>query len=178
MDENRKTTIDVSYHDINEVEKGNKLIRSIKYKNNYAQYIMIVIAVAICFLRHPLAYVFAAGILAAAIFSIKMIRDYNVADIYDDCVIVYDPQNSSQAFRINNEDVREWTIKDSNQGGNSLDLILNDDNRIVIATFQIVPGYNALRDSMPQKESRVIQLNNMGRRRMSMDDWRNLFGKK
>ena len=176
MSENN--TLSTTYTNIEEIEKGEKLLAEVRYKNNMGAYVMIPVAIALIITRNVFCIVFAVLVLLASYFAITKVRDKKVMDVYNNCVILYDDKDESLGLRINPDDILEWTLKDSNQNGNSIDITLTNGERLSKVTFQTVKGYNAMRDLVPAKESRVIQLNKVAKANLKSFSLDEIFKKR
>ena len=137
-------------------------VRTIMYKNNTAVYLAIPIAIGRILIRHILTIITGIVLLAAVFFALTKVRDHKVMDMYDDCLVIYDEKNPELARKLLLEDIYEWTIRDSNQNASCAIFTMNYGERVTRNTFQLVKCYNTLRDLMPDKESRVRQLNYRG----------------
>ena len=160
MEENTSSSIS-GYVPVSQITVSGNL-KTIMYKNNTAVYLAIPIALGLILIRHVLTIITGFVILAAVFFALTRVKDRKVVDMYDGCLVIYDEKDLELARKLLLEDIYEWTIRDSNQNASCAIFIMNYGERISRNTFQLVKCYNTLRDLMPDKESRIRQLNYRG----------------
>lgn len=161
MEENTSSAIS-GYVLVSQITVSGILIKTTMYKNNTAVYLAIPIALGLILIRHVLTIITGLVILAAIFFALTRVKDRKVVDMYDDCLVIYDEKDPELARKLLLEDIYEWTIRDSNQNASCAIFTMNYGERITRNTFQLVKCYNTLRDLMPDKESRIRQLNYRG----------------
>lgn len=161
MEENTSSSIS-GYVPVSQITVSGNLIKTIMYKNNTAVYLAIPIALGLILIRHVLTIITGFVILAAVFFALTRVKDRKVVDMYDGCLVIYDEKDLELARKLLLEDIYEWTIRDSNQNASCAIFTMNYGERISRNTFQLVKCYNTLRDLMPDKESRIRQLNYRG----------------
>ena len=161
MEENTSSSIS-GYVLVSQITVSGNLIKTIMYKNNTAVYLAIPIALGLILIRHVLTIITGFVILAAVFFALTRVKDRKVVDMYDGCLVIYDEKDLELARKLLLEDIYEWTIRDSNQNASCAIFTMNYGERISRNTFQLVKCYNTLRDLMPDKESRIRQLNYRG----------------
>lgn len=161
MEENTSSSIS-GYVPVSQITVSGNLIKTIMYKNNTAVYLAIPIALGLILIRHVLTIITGFVILAAVFFALTRVKDRKVVDMYDGCLVIYDEKDLELARKLLLEDIYEWTIRDSNQNASYAIFTMNYGERISRNTFQLVKCYNTLRDLMPDKESRIRQLNYRG----------------
>ena len=160
MEENTSSSIS-GYVPVSQITVSGNL-KTIMYKNNTAVYLAIPIALGLILIRHVLTIITGFVILAAVFFALTRVKDRKVVDMYDGCLVIYDEKDLELARKLLLEDIYEWTIRDSNQNASYAIFTMNYGERISRNTFQLVKCYNTLRDLMPDKESRIRQLNYRG----------------
>ena len=160
MEENTSSSIS-GYVPVSQITVSGNL-KTIMYKNNTAVYLAIPIALGLILIRHVLTIITGFVILAAVFFALTRVKDRKVVDMYDGCLVIYDEKDLELARKLLLEDIYEWTIRDSNQNASCAIFTMNYGERISRNTFQLVKCYNTLRDLMPDKESRIRQLNYRG----------------
>ena len=161
MEENTSSSIS-GYVPVSQITVSGNLIKTTMYKNNTAVYLAIPIALGLILIRHVLTIITGLVILVAVFFALTKVKDRRVVDMYDDCLVIYDEKDPELARKLLLEDIYEWTIRDSNQNASCAIFTMNYGERITRNTFQLVKCYNTLRDLMPDKESRIRQLNYRG----------------
>ena len=161
MEENTRSSIS-GYVPVSQITVSGNLIKTIMYKNNTAVYLAIPIALGLILIRHVLTIITGFVILAAVFFALTRVKDRKVVDMYDGCLVIYDEKDLELARKLLLKDIYEWTIRDSNQNASCAIFTMNYGERISRNTFQLVKCYNTLRDLMPDKESRIRQLNYRG----------------
>ena len=161
MEENTSSSAS-GFVPVSQITVNGTFVKTIMYKNNTAVYLAIPIALGLILIRHVLTIITGFVILAAVFFALTRVKDRKVVDMYDGCLVIYDEKDLELARKLLLEDIYEWTIRDSNQNASCAIFTMNYGERISRNTFQLVKCYNTLRDLMPDKESRIRQLNYRG----------------
>lgn len=168
--------------DISELNITGTPVRSIFYKNNVSAYIIIVCGVLLFLIKSIWAYLLGAfGIIIAA-FVLWKVKDYKVMDIYDDALIVYADEEATKAARIPYDEIIEWTVQNNASGVDAVMLKLKGGQVIYKNTFQVSRAYETLMKIIPEKESRVIQMEKNRQKNFDLKGnvkkWLNKFKKK
>ena len=161
MEENTSSSVN-GFVPVSQITVNGTFVKTIMYKNNTAVYLAIPIALGLILIRHVLTIITGLVILAAVFFALTKVKDRRVVEMYDDCLVIYDEKDPELARKLLLEDIYEWTIRDSNQNASCAIFTMNYGERVSRNTFQLVKCYNTLRDLMPDKESRIRQLNYRG----------------
>ena len=137
------------------VREGDPLAR-IRYIANTATIISLIFGGLLCVTLNW-GFVISGLLIIALTILVKInVRDYQVLDIYDDYLIVYE-LDTAYARRIAITDIKEWTGKPGKAGADAVMLILNDGEVIYKDTFMISKAYRTLNKIMPEKESQAIK---------------------
>ena len=144
------------YVAIDNISRDGDLRLALKYKPRLAYFTCLAVGCLLCITLHWAAIVMGLFLICLAVFMELTVKDYQVMDIYENFLIVYDLEND-KARRIEFDDIVEWTCKHGMTNADSVMIKLQDGEYIYKDSFLSNRAYRVLNKLMPKKESQIVK---------------------
>lgn len=96
--------------------------------------------------------VFGVYVLGMVIFSVVMVKNRIVCDLYDDFLVVYDRKENTKGFKVTFEEIKTWQYKTGVALGDNLIINLEDGESFALESFKARKVINMLFKRIPEKE--------------------------
>jgi len=95
---------------------------------------------------------FGVYVLGMVIFSVVVVKNRIVCDLYDDFLIVYDKKETTKGFKVTFEEIKTWQYKTGVALGDNLIISLEDGESFALESFKARKVINMLFKRIPEKE--------------------------
>jgi len=96
--------------------------------------------------------IFGLYIVGMVVFSVVMVKDRIVCDLYDEFMIIYDKKDQTKGFKVTFEEIQTWQYKTGVALGDNLIITLADGESFAIESFKARKVINVLFTKIPEKE--------------------------
>ncbi|NTW96876.1 MAG: hypothetical protein HGB31_09695 [Erysipelotrichaceae bacterium] len=95
---------------------------------------------------------FGLYVLGMVVFSVIMVKDRIVCDLYEDYMIVYDKKDQTKGFKVTFDEIQTWQYKTGVALGDNLVITLDSGESFALESFKARKVINVLFRRIPDKE--------------------------
>ena len=126
-----------------------KLIGTIHYKSRASQYAAFIIGLALLYVGttgSTVCYALGIIVIVIALLATFIIKDHECIQVYPEYLYIVEKKQ-----RINNSEIKEWTINNGGEPGYNVIFTLNDGKKVQVDTFQYSKSYEVLSKTIKDK---------------------------
>ena len=146
----------MEFRNVEEIKPEGNFVTAVCFKPKIAPIVCALTGVALILLRNIYTIILGAFFILMAILVLKLVEDYKVLDIFDKGVMVYGDRENKTACFIPFDEIKVWAIKREN-GHDTIELELENGEKIARDTFQVSKVYHALISLIREKEDKYIE---------------------
>jgi len=146
----------MKYDAIENIKIDGKFLKAICFKPKIAPFIISIIGILLLLINNILARLLGLFFIVMAIFVLYKVKDFKVLDIFDNGVLIYGDKDNKTGLFINYDDLKQWGINHDN-GHDTIEFILNNDEKIIKDTFEANRAYRVLYQLLREKEAKYIR---------------------
>lgn len=169
---------ELRYKKLDEFNIDGKLIAIGAFKPIKSVVIIVIAGIALLFINNIIARILGLFFIVMALVVFFFVNDKKTIDVYETGCLIYNSKDSTLAYFINYEDVKEWDV--CHEGGHdTIEFTLIDGNKAIVDTFQASKIFNALDKVIHDKNRIAIQAKKNKEFNISAPDaLRNLLNRK
>ncbi len=144
--------------DISELDTNGEYVKSVYFKNKTSSIIILITGLLLFLIKSIYAYLLGAFGICVALFVLFKIEDHKAFDIYKGFLIIYTNDEGTKGFRVDFDDIAEWTTRSNVSGVDAIMIRLKNGQLFYKNTFQLGRFYETMMRLLPEKESRVMAM--------------------
>lgn len=153
----------MKYKNVTEIQLTGKMVKKIGYKPYLSHIICLLVTILLCATMNKLCIIVAVFILTMNMTGFIFIKDYSTMNIYDNGILIFDPENNNLGYFLPYDNINCWTAKKDKNHTHCIYIKQNDGSEIIVDTFQNSKAFHSLNKYIENKEINYLEGKTIGR---------------